>query len=289
METENVIKAKHTKKRDPFSIIRWVILAVCVCVMGVSGYKLLDKYNTYRENKAIYDDIAKRALAPSSYNVPGNEQEGESTDPLPMRLANPIPEVDFAALQEISKDAFGWMYLPDTVIDYPIAMTNNNDYYLDHALNGKYNGAGCLFVDYRNKADLSDYNTMIYGHHMRNHTMFGPLDDYSKQEHLDTHPIIYLTTAEGKFKLHVFSTYNTKATSDAYLRNFNTPESFMKWVEQRRELSEVKSDVEIGPDDKIMTLSTCAYVYDNARRVVHCKIEKCPGNTWYEDEYKYYQ
>ena len=98
METENVIKAKHTKKRDPFSIIRWVILAVCVCVMGVSGYKLLDKYNTYRENKAIYDDIAKRALAPSSYNVPGNEQEGESTDPLPMRLANPIPEVDFAAL-----------------------------------------------------------------------------------------------------------------------------------------------------------------------------------------------
>ena len=283
----NTRSAKHrkAKKGGGLGPVRWVLFAICICVFCFSGYKLYDKYKMYKENKEAYAEINEVVIQPASYNIPNIEQEGESTGPLPQRLANPIPEIDFAVLADMDKNAFGWLYIPDTVMNYPVVRGKDNDYYLNHALGGKWNNGGCPFVDYRNKDGFEDYNTVIYGHHLRNGMMFACLDDYAKQEFYDAHPVVYFTTESGKYILRIFAAYTTHSTSDAYNRSFKNEEAFMNWVDKALEQSKIKTDVEITAQDKVLTLSTCAYNFSGARFVVHCRLDKCPQDNWYEDDW----
>jgi len=291
MDTENVIQDKSiaekkpSKKKGSFGVVRWIILAVCFGIIALSGYKLWQKYSSYKENKDAYADITAIATAPSSYNFKDDSQSGESTNPIPEWLVTPIPEVDFAALKEIGgDDAFGWLYIPDTVMNYPVARTDNNDYYLNHVLGGRYNSGGCPFLDYRNAIDLSDKHSQIYGHHLRNGMMFACLDEYADQEFYEEHKTVYMTTENARYKLYVLSAYVTSSVSDSYKRTFIDDEDYEAWLDEIRSLSSIQSDVELTAEDRVMTLSTCAYTFKNARFVVHCKLVKCIGDSWYDEE-----
>ena len=94
-----------------------------------------------------------------------------------------LPAVDFESLRESGPDIIGWLNLPDTVINYPVTQTDDNEYYLHHLYDGTYNKVGCLFADYENKADFSDRNTIIYGHNMRDGSMFAVLNEYDEQSY----------------------------------------------------------------------------------------------------------
>lgn len=104
--------------------------------------------------------------------------------------------MDFAALEGVNSDIVAWLYGADTGLNYPIVQAEDNDYYLYRLLDGTWNKNGTIFMDYVNRSDFSDQNTLVYGHHMKSGAMFGALVQYKKQEFYDAHPYLYLYTPQ---------------------------------------------------------------------------------------------
>ena len=113
--------------------------------------------------------------------------------------------VDFQKLKEENSDIIAWIYCEDTPINYPVVLAKDNSYYLHRKINGDYGFAGTLFADYRNKGDFSDNNTIIYGHNMKNDTMFGTITEYRNQEYFDE-----LNLYNLRYKNDIFSLYELK-------------------------------------------------------------------------------
>ena len=283
MAQSETMQMKHAKpSRRKLGPVQWMILALCLCVLGFSGWKLQGIFAEYKVGKDTYNEISEFVLTNAS--VASIESRIEDDDIWPLyesHVGISIPEVDFDALLNISSYSVAWLYCPDTMINYPVGRANNNKYFLDHTLNGRYNSGGCLFLDYRNPRDFSDDNNVIYGHHMNNGTMFNSLENYHHQYYYDAHPVIYMTTEEGKSRLEIFAGYVTPSTSESYLMTFKTREEKQAWLDRCISQSNFTSNIRVTPDDHIVTLSTCVYDYTNARYVVQCKMVECENGIWY--------
>lgn len=181
---------------------------------------------------------------------------------------------DMEKVSEINNDLVAWITCPDTVIDYPVAHGEDNIFYLTHLANGKKNANGCLFIDCNNAGDFSDYNTIIYGHNMHSGKMFATLLNYKEQDFYDKHRYMYLTFGDEIYRLELFSAYVTTPSSDAYRMRFQNNAEYAKWLEKMAGRSDFKADIRLSTNDRIVTLSTCAYDYANARYVVHGRLVK---------------
>lgn len=183
-----------------------------------------------------------------------------------------IPEtIDFDSLHAISGDAVAWLFSPGTKINYPVAQAEDNVYYLHRRLDGTTASGGTLFADYRCAAGFSDWNTVIYGHHMKSGAMFGRLSDYRDPAYYAEHPAMYLYVPEKRYKLELIAAY----TTDVYDEIFSVPASKERRDEilaRARRKSSFVSDAAVGEEDKLVTLSTCSYAYGNARYVVIGRI-----------------
>ena len=168
-----------------------------------------------------------------------------------------LPEtINFDALHEVSRDVVAWICAPDTEINYVIAQTDNNRYYLENQLNGGYSMGGTLFVNCDNHSDLSDWNTVIYGHCMKNGSMFGSIRNYDSPEYYEKHPVMYLYTPGHRFRLELIAAYTTWLTDISY----DIPKTVKgrdKIVANAKKQSMFQSDVTVGKGDKLVTLSTC--------------------------------
>ncbi len=180
--------------------------------------------------------------------------------------AAPI-EVDFDVLLEKNKDIIGWLYSEDTPINLPVVQSNDNDYYLRRLIDGTWNNSGTLFADYRNDGTFADNNTIIYGHNMKNKEMFGTLSNYKEQSYFEEHPIMWLLTPDGDYKIELVAGYVTPTTSDVYSFE-QSEEDVFATVQQSIERSTFHTEVEINHGERFLTLSTCSYEYDNARYVL---------------------
>ena len=143
-----------------------------------------------------------------------------------------------------------------------MTQTDNNDYYLRHLYDGTYNKTGCLFADYENQADFSDRNTIIYGHNMRNGSMFAALNQYDGQLYFDTHKEMYLVTPESGYVMEIFSAFEAKPAesgSDAspWRLDWKDDGAYTTWLHAMAERSVVETDVSVTSSDKVLTLSTC--------------------------------
>ena len=168
-----------------------------------------------------------------------------------------IPEtVDFDALHKISRDAVAWIYAPDTEINYVIAQTDNNRYYLENQIDGGLSFGGTIFVNCSNHADLSDWNTVIYGHYMKNGMMFGSIKNYDSQDYYEKHPVMYLYTPGHRFRLELIAAYTTWLTDASYCVP-KTEKGRDKIVANAKKQSVFASDVTVERGDKLVTLSTC--------------------------------
>lgn len=181
-------------------------------------------------------------------------------------------EVDFEKLTELNGDIIGWLYSEDTVISLPVVQSSDNAYYLRRLIDGKYNRNGTLFLDYRIQSDFSGKNSVIYGHNMKNESMFGTLPKYKKQDYYDKHPVMYYLTPDQNYRIELFAGYTTNALSDTYTFSFENEDSFNEYIEAAIGKSTFKSDVTVAPEDRILTLSTCTYEFDIARYVLMGKL-----------------
>ena len=227
------------------------------------------------QSPARPDEGTAGSATPSPGESPSGSETAQtaSTDAAqPTASATPRPQilVDFTPLLEINGDAIAWIYSEGTVIDYPIVQGGDNAFYLDHLFSGGWGSAGAIFMDVDNAADFTDANTVVYGHHMNNGSMFASLSNYRDQEYYEQHPTMHLYTPIGDYTIEIFSGYVRDAS--AIPHDFDTPEDFVAYVDMVRGLSNFRSDVAVEEGDRIITLSTCSYVTDNARYVVHGKL-----------------
>ena len=244
-------------------------IAVCilfVTVFMLSAYKITDYYLQEKESDAVTDSLIELAVE----TVPDTEAEHTddtiSTDTDETNEHIPIA-VDFERLWQENKDIIAWIYCPDTEINYPVVQSSDNSYYLRRLLNGKWNIAGSIFADYRNASNFTDFHTVIYGHNMKNDTMFGTLPEYSNQEYYEQHPVWYLITPEKNYRVDLIAGFVTSRDSVVY--GFKrTQEERDEIVKLAMEKSKFLSDAVIFDNDKVIAFSTCSYEYDNARFVV---------------------
>lgn len=240
-------------KRKIYLIIGCIFLAVFV----VSASMLFITLNRYNKANAVYNDLQNRLVEPAK------EDTQKETAPI---------SVDFGALLKENADVKGWLYCEGTPINYPVVQAKDNDYYLHKDLAGNYIINGTLFVDCRCPIPEAGQNYIIYGHNMNNGTMFGTLTKYKDQGYYDEHPILYYLTPEKNYKIELFAGMVTAAGSEVYTPQFKTLEDFSEYINGRIAASTFSSNVEVTKEDKVITLSTCSYEFNNARYAIFGKL-----------------
>ncbi len=183
-----------------------------------------------------------------------------------------IPEkIDFEALQEQNPDVVAWLYCPDTVINYPIVYCGDNDKYLHRDLNLEYSREGTLFIEEENQGDFSDANTIIYGHNMKNGSMFKTITEYVSEEFYEEHPVMYLYTPDKRYEIRLLAGCVTDTDAEIYAA-LNDAGKLNEALEKIYKKSTFSSDETWNDAEQIVTLSTCSYEYDNARYVLIGKL-----------------
>lgn len=252
---------------------KWILIAMILLFAAVfvfSGWKLTEQQREYRSGEDTYTGLEEYIDIPEAIQPETERTETPSLSDEEVRQEEDTtewPVVDFDALREVNPDIVAWIYLEDTKINYPVVQGDDNSYYLKHMFEGSWNSAGCIFLDSRNERDLSDRHSIIYGHHMKNDTMFSGLDNYKKQEFYDTHPTILLMTPARNYKIEVFAGYVASVEDDAWELGF-TAAGYEDWLTAAKDKSCFTSAIEPGVSDKVVTLSTCSYEFNNARFVV---------------------
>ncbi|MBD5455472.1 MAG: class B sortase [Lachnospiraceae bacterium] len=245
--------------------IRRILLLFLLAVFFFSaGYIAFTLYG-YEEEKRFYTDTAQQYMLLEEKE---NRKENTSSEPEGEIEAVPV-SIDFESLRAVNSDIIGWIYCEDTVINYPVLQGADNDVYLHHTYEGNYSGAGSIFADAANRPDFADSNTIIYGHHMKNKTMFATLENWMDQDYYEEHPVMWLLTPKQNYKIVLFSGYVTSAYSDTYTIFTGPCDEFNDYLKGCVEQSEFKTDIELDEDGYYVVLSTCAYVFDNARYVLH--------------------
>jgi len=184
-----------------------------------------------------------------------------------------VEEHDFTEMEEINEDTIGWISIADTSIDYPIFQASDNSYYLTHDCNHDESKYGSIFMDYRNAANFSDNHTILYGHNMKNGSMFHDLNEYSNHLFFDEHIYIKVYSQDVYRKWVIFSTYSTEPDFNYLQTAFASSEDYSVFLKALLSHSEFSNEnIQVTAEDKILTLSTCSNDFENGRRVVHAKL-----------------
>ncbi len=248
--------------------VRILLSLLLAATFLYSAYKLLDYYFDTQENANLNEEMIEQSVSSISTSVPNNEDsESEITEP-PMPVETSPISVDFDTLKEANEDVIGWLYCEDTPINYPVLQSDDNSYYLRRLVNGEWNVAGSLFMDYRNNLSNNDWNTVIYGHNMKNDSMFGTLPEYRNQDYYEQHPVMYFLTPEADYKIELIAGFVTP--SDSALYNVYLSESDRTSLyDELLGLSDFQAnEYSFGENTQLLTVSTCSYEYDTARYVV---------------------
>ncbi len=271
--------------------IKWLVVTVLIVFIIIKGKAVYTNFFEYRQADKIYENIENLAginfagndfantntadanLKYNSSDISTQKSGSDFFDDISECPANP----DFGALGKINKDIIGWLYLPDTKLNYPVVKGTDNDYYLTHMFDDTKNSSGSIFVDYESDGNFDLYNTVIYGHHMKNGSMFAVLSKYRSQEWYEEHPVLWLVTPEKTLKLYVYSAYTADVSQDAWKMRFDSRDEYKTWLLKTKDLSEISTDISPDKDDSVITLSTCSYEFDNARFVVHATIDLIKG------------
>ena len=253
-------KGKYSRNTPKRKVVGIAVVSLCGLLALGSGFLMVRDLNQYSESAGAYEDIASHVELPEQTEAP--EDDNTETEPARENLSVVLPTVDFEALRETSPDIIGWLALPDTAINYPVTQADDNEYYLHHLYDGTYNKTGCLFADYENQENFSDRNTIIYGHNMRDGSMFATLNEYDEQSYYDGHPQMYLVTPDGGYVVEIFTAFVAKPSESGsdtspWRLSFKDDGAYTTWLSEMAGRSVIETDVTVTSSDKVLTLSTC--------------------------------
>ena len=246
-----------------------VILTLVLMSSAVfAGYQIYREYSARQESADTYTDLEK-FVDVSEFRRDEEPDETTSSESGETQAPKNDPAIDFDALTAINPDCVGWIHIPDTVINYPVVQGSDNSYYLKHLFNGKWNSGGCIFLDSRVSSDISNRHSIIYGHHMKDGTMFSGLTKYKKQDYFESHPVALYITPQATYQINFFAGYVAGVNETAWKVVFQSDEEYETWIQEIQEKSWIETDLSPAVTDRVLTLSTCSYEFDNARFVLH--------------------
>lgn len=251
--------AKHAKKGINTSIIKILMLIVFSTLLVISLWKIVNWYINNKQNEKIMKSLENSIII-------------EVTDE--DEVAKEKYNIDFDSLKQTNEDTVAFLKVNGTKVEYVIVKGDDNKYYLNHNFEKEYNTAGWIFADYKNKLDGADKNIVIYGHNMRDNSMFGSLKNILKKEWYDNEENRYVTfvTEDEQSTYEVFSIYQIEK-EDYYIKTDFTDKEFEEYLKIVKERSIKDFNIKITNKDNILTLSTCAN--NNKYRVVlHAKKVK---------------
>ncbi len=256
-----MIKEHSAMKRKVFYSAAILLFAT---LFLVSGYNLIKVWSEYAQADALNKELQKQYVQHNS--IPGSTNT--ASPEIAQKSKAPI-QVDFDALLKENEDIVGWLYLPNSPVNYPVVQAEDNNKYLRRDLKGKYLSAGTLFVDYRNDPIGTDRNYIIYGHNMKNGSMFHCLTNYKKQSYYDEHPVFYFLTPDATYEVPLVAAVTVPSDGNIYAPN---PDDAT--IADILASSSFQGNVEITDDDCLITFSTCSYEYEEARYIVIGKMIK---------------
>lgn len=258
-------KRKHHRVRKR-SMLSNIILVIALAVFAFSAYKLISIYSEYHKGDREYDNLVEEAIGVQTPKAEETEEQEAQKPKVHASL-----KVDFNKLKKTNKDMVAWIQFDEPEkISYPVVRGVDNDKYLSTTFEGKKNSSGAIFMDVLNAGDFSDRNTFLYGHNMKNGSMFGQLRKFKTKDYYEQNPYFYIYTPNGKeVKYQIFAVCIVEDTSRSYTRFFNADDEYLDYLKYIKSIARYDTGVEVNAESKIVSLSTCTNVSETQRLLVH--------------------
>lgn len=302
---------KPAKKKSVSEIIRLVVLAVSIIAIVISAGKLINEYRLHKENQDLESKLAELTIDDGETTKKNEKDKDknnkddktEKTEQTETTLSaaqkwalvkeefpnTKFPEglqLKYARLYATNNEFAGYLEATGIGLSLPVVQTDNDETYLNKNFYGASTKYGCPFVSYVNNIETLDMNTVIYGHHMNDKSIFGALDYYKTIDGFKSAPVITFNTLYENYKWKVIAAFVTNADPKDdngyvfryYFNTLSTQDRFSAYLNELAQRSLYDTGVDVLPTDKLLTLSTCSHEFENARFVVVARLVR-PGET----------
>lgn len=245
-----------------YDIIRYIVLGAAVVVFLVAAGMLIHIFMEYKKGTDIYENISSSVLTPV------DKPTGDGTDTSSDEEEN-LPFVyDHQALLNINSEGQGYLYIPSIDLRLPVVQGTDNEYYLNHTFNKVYNAAGALFIDSRVDKGLGGSNVIIYGHNMKNGSMFAKLAYYKNESFYrqQGNDVFYIYTGDEIREYRIFDAFENDPEGYVYTCNFGTASQLQEYASTVKSYSLYDTGVDVSSATQVVTFSTCTG--DGERRII---------------------
>lgn len=245
----------HRRKRRKGDGTLWIVIAVLALVIAFSLFMLARTVLGYVSNRSDYNEVQNAAIIP---RLPETTPEAGEEVPVQSVESSEIPfEVDWNVLRETNSEIIAWLYCPDTVINYPVVQTSDNEKYLTVNFSGKSNAGGALFADYTSTVGIRASHLIIYGHNMKDESMFGTLKNYADEDYFKAHPVFYLLTPDRSYRVELLDCLTIDASLDNYPTYFSESGSLENYVGRLSSMAYWVNSEADWQNNQLVTMSTC--------------------------------
>lgn len=231
---------------------------------------LYDEHKQDNEAETVTTEVSEDDIQETEGEILAEETEANVYEGCP---------VDFAGMWETNEDVYAWITIPGTVIDYPILQhATDNTYYLNYNIDGSYGYPGCIYTENLNSKDFTDNNTVIYGHNMKNGTMFAGLHKFEDAAFFEENTKVYIYTPEKELNYTIFAAYIYDDRHLLYSFDFADSQVYATYLEDIQNMRSmnalIREDITVTAEDKIITLVTCIGNQPSKRLLVQAVLEE---------------
>jgi sortase B len=265
--------AYRQKRRRQTNVPLIILIVLLVLGMCFAAYQLGSIFLNYHRDRSAYNELAERAIS----GLAEAEEQGDTTiqaTPEPGTDSVVVSEVPFTVdwdyLRSINSDIVGWLYCPNTVINYPVVQSSDHEFYLYHGFDGSSNSSGTLFADRDSVEGIIQSNFIVYGHNMKDDSMFGSFQSYVNRSYYETYPTLYYLTPDANYRIDLFCAHIVESTDDNYPGYFSSISDYQAYLDKvSASAFWVNYDV-MSTDYQLFTMSTCtsASGYSDPRLLV---------------------
>lgn len=261
---------KIEKQKNIYKILCIILLIILIVVLVMWGHSALVEKSAAKTYEKLQEsvnsdasDTKTQASETAQHSTQVSENAGDTeTDSHKEQYDIPQKNLDWAELEAVNPDIYAWIYIPNTNIDYPVLQrSGDNDYYLEHNLDGSRGKPGCIYTEDLNSKEFTDYNTVIYGHNMKSGAMFRTLHDFEDKSFFDNNQYVYIYTKDRALVYKIFAAYTNDAKHILNSNDFTSEQGLSDYLEKvfKKAQAEgyLRDDVAVTGENAILTLSTC--------------------------------
>uniref|UniRef100_UPI004057025E class B sortase n=1 Tax=Agathobacter sp. TaxID=2021311 RepID=UPI004057025E len=258
-----------------------IIYASCIAVFTVCLLAVVGKWSKESSAQQKFEELSHVESETMEQETQGTESESEETIFTYLGIEDPKKQLDWEYLWEQNEDIYAWIYIPGTNVDYPILQHPTDDaYYLEYNLDGSKGYPGCIYTEGINSKDFSDYNTLIYGHNMKNGTMFADLHNFKDETFFKEHRYMFVYLPDEILVYDIFAAYKFTDAHIWYTYDCASAEGFGEYIDmvygEYGNAGNFREDVTVTNEDRIITLSTCIGGQSDKRYLVQGVLAEYP-------------